>query len=91
MIRPLTDADLPQVYGIINDAAIAYKGAPFVAKLHPLLGGVFFYTFFNLYWAVSGFIKSTYFTCFYLWAKRCEEEGAADTSLAPAPLANALA
>ena len=78
------------VLGIVC-AAIAYNGAPIVAKLHPLLGAIFFYTFFNLYWAVAGFFKITYFTCFYLWAQRCAEEGSAETSLAPEPLAKALA
>jgi hypothetical protein len=69
---------------------IAYFGAPWVAHAHPLLGGIFFYTFVNLYWALAGFLKSTYFTCFYLWAERCADKGSHDFDLAPAPLANAL-
>lgn len=50
---------------------------------------VFFIT--NIYWGVSGFIKTTYFTCFYLWAKECEQQGASEPELAPAPLAACLA
>lgn len=75
----------------IGTAYVAYRGAPVVATVHPLLGGIFFYTFFNMYWALAGFVKITYFTCFYLWARSCEQERSADPALAPAPLANALA
>jgi len=43
-----------------------------------------------LYWTVSGFIKASYFTCFYMWANACAKQGSSDVKLAPAPLANAL-
>lgn len=41
-------------------------------------------------WGLSGFINTTYFTFFYLWAKECEKKGSAEVELAPAPLAACL-
>jgi hypothetical protein len=70
---------------------IAYYGQTALAHIHPIVGAVFFFIFFNLYWTVSGYIKIAYFTCFYLWAKECADKKSSATSLAPAPLAAALA
>jgi hypothetical protein len=42
--------------------------------------------FTNLFWALSAYLKSTYYTCFYLWSRECERNGAARPDLAPAPL-----
>ncbi|HJL17473.1 MAG TPA: DUF6159 family protein [Sandaracinaceae bacterium LLY-WYZ-13_1] len=56
----------------------------------PLVGVLIFFMLVNVYWTVSGFLKSVYYTCFYLWARECEQRGAADPSFAPRPLANAL-
>lgn len=69
---------------------VAFQGAGVLANIHPVVGAFFFFFVFNLAWAVTGFLKITYFTCFYLWAKQCEEQGSADVELAPAPLAAAL-
>jgi hypothetical protein len=69
---------------------IAMQGAGVLSHIHPIVGGFFFFFVFNLAWAITGFLKITYFTCFYLWAKQCEEQGSADVELAPAPLASAL-
>jgi hypothetical protein len=44
----------------------------------------------NLYWSVSGWMKITYATCFYMWARECEATGRQDQALAPAPLRAAL-
>jgi hypothetical protein len=44
----------------------------------------------NLYWSVSGWMKISYSTCFYLWARECEQAGRQDQALAPAPLRAAL-
>jgi FHA domain len=44
----------------------------------------------NLYWSVSGWMKISYSTCFYLWARECEQAGRQDHALAPAPLRAAL-
>jgi Family of unknown function (DUF6159) len=71
--------------------AVAYKGMGVLGAIHPIAGAAFFFTFFNLYWAVSGFLKITYFTCFYMWANECATKKSSDVSLAPAPLAAALA
>jgi hypothetical protein len=35
-------------------------------------------------------MKISYATCFYLWARHCEEQGSQDPALAPAPLRAAL-
>lgn len=69
---------------------VAYRGGGVLGGIHPILGGFFFFFMFNLAWAITGYLKITYFTCFYLWAKQCEEQGSADVELAPAPLASAL-
>lgn len=59
------------------------------------LGGVagFFlgFTMINLVWAVTGYLKITYFTCFYLWARECATRGSSQAAFAPAPLAATLA
>ncbi len=56
------------------------------------LAGLFIaLTLTNLVWAVTGYLKITYFTCFYLWSRECATRGQADPSFAPAPLAAALA
>jgi uncharacterized membrane protein YccF (DUF307 family) len=44
----------------------------------------------NAYWAISGWMKISYATCFYMWARQCEATGRQDASLAPAPLRAAL-
>ncbi|MFO0595750.1 MAG: DUF6159 family protein [Myxococcaceae bacterium] len=77
---------------VINIALfyVAYLGAGVLSGIHPIVGGFFFFFMFNLSWAITGYLKITYFTCFYLWAKQCEEKGSADIELAPAPLASAL-
>lgn len=49
------------------------------------------FTLTNLVWAVTGYLKITYFTCFYLWARECATRGQAHPSFAPAPLAASLA
>jgi hypothetical protein len=69
---------------------VAYAGAGVLGNIHPILGGFFFFFTFNAAWAITGYLKITYFTCFYLWAKKCEEQGSSDVELAPGPLAAAL-
>lgn len=48
-------------------------------------------TLTNLVWALTGYLKITYFTCFYLWARECATRGQSSPQFAPAPLAAALA
>jgi hypothetical protein len=69
---------------------LAYFSFRFGAMIHPILGGVLFFLFVNLYWCISGWMKAAYATCFYMWARACEQNGAADNALAPAPLRHAL-
>ena len=62
-----------------------------LGNFSPLLGMFAMMFFVNIYWALGGYLKITYFTCFYLWARECERQGSADPRLAPAPLAAAMA
>lgn len=54
------------------------------------LGVILWLLTVNTYWAVTGWLKISYSTCFYLWAKECERTGSQDSSLAPLPLRSAL-
>ena len=60
------------------------------AHLHPAVGALLAMLIVNLYWAVSGWMKIAYSTCFYLWARECERTGTQDHALAPVPLRTAL-
>ena len=59
------------------------------------IGGVFgffaFFTLTNVSWAITGYLRITYFTCYYLWARECAWRGQQSTQFAPAPLQAALA
>jgi hypothetical protein len=68
----------------------AYYGGGVLGGIHPIVGSVFFFFMINGAWAITGYIKISYFTCFYMWATECEKRGGADISYAPAPLAKAL-
>lgn len=60
------------------------------AHIHPAVGALLAMLVVNLYWAVSGWMKIAYSTCFYLWARECERTGTQDHALAPLPLRIAL-
>jgi hypothetical protein len=68
----------------------AYGALRALLPVNVILAAFCFYFITNIYWGLSGFIKTTYFTCFYLWAKECEKKGSAEVELAPAPLAACL-
>jgi hypothetical protein len=72
-------------------ATVAYAGLNALSHIHPILGAAFFFIFFNLYWSLAGYLKITYFTCFYVWANECATKKASDPAFAPEPLARALA
>jgi len=65
--------------------------ANMLSSISPILAGLVFFSMINVYWTVSGYMKSTYYTCFYLWARECERNNAADPRLAPAPLQASIA
>jgi hypothetical protein len=69
---------------------LAYYADAALSSLHPIAGAMAFFTLVNVYWALSGFLKISYFTCFYLWARECETQQSDSPDLAPAPLAAAL-
>mgnify|MGYP007112974396 CR=1 FL=1 len=56
-----------------------------------ILAGITFFLILNIFWGLSGYIKITYFTCFYVWAKNCANANSSEVSLAPKPLAAVLA
>ncbi|MGZ3429934.1 MAG: hypothetical protein ACXVCV_24960, partial [Polyangia bacterium] len=60
------------------------------AHIHPAIGALLSMLVVNLYWAVSGWMKIAYSTCFYMWARECERTGTTDHALAPIPLRTAL-
>jgi hypothetical protein len=60
------------------------------SHLHPAVGLLFAMVVVNLYWAVSGWLKAAYATCFYLWACECVRRQSTDRALAPLPLRHAL-
>ena len=60
------------------------------SHVHPILGVLLFFALVNLYWSISGWLKISYSTCFYLWAQRCAAEGRAEPALAPLPLRHAM-
>lgn len=78
------------ILGIVCGAA-AYGAYYFVGRFSVVAGTVLFFFIINSYWGISGYIKTTYFTCFYMWAKNCEEKKSSDVALAPAPLSTVLA
>jgi hypothetical protein len=69
---------------------LAYASFNVLAGIHMALGMLAFYTFVNVFWSVSGYIKGVYYTCYYLWAVECERQNSASPQLAPAPLRNVI-
>lgn len=69
----------------------AYFLSNLVSGISYILAGIIFFTMVNVYWAVSGYLRITYYTCFYLWASQCVAAQRPDPALAPAPLRNAMA
>jgi hypothetical protein len=61
-----------------------------LGHIHPAIGMLGGMLIVNLYWAVSGWLKIAYATCFYIWARECERMGSKDHALAPRPLRTAL-
>jgi hypothetical protein len=70
---------------------LAYMGMNALSAIHPMVGATVFFLMINVYWAVSGYVKITYFTCFYLYALECKRQGKADPAYAPGPLGETLA
>lgn len=59
-------------------------------NMSPVLGTIVGLFLINLSWAVSAYLKSTYYTCYYLWARECERNNQASVALAPEPLRNVM-
>jgi hypothetical protein len=69
---------------------LAWFSLRYGSLIHPFVGGILFFTFVNLYWSVSGWLKIAYATCFYMWARECERTKTTEHALAPRPLRAAL-
>jgi pSer/pThr/pTyr-binding forkhead associated (FHA) protein len=69
---------------------LAYLALRAGAHVAPWVGALGAMLVVNLYWAVSGWMKIAYATCFYMWARECERTGSQDHALAPLPLRSAL-
>jgi hypothetical protein len=75
--------------------AVVFPLAYFMLRLGwaihlPTVGALLFFTLVNLYWAVSGWMKISYSTMFYLWASECAKAQQPSNELAPLPLRTAL-
>lgn len=71
--------------------ALAYGLFYIISPYSVIAGGIMFFFALNIFWGLSGFVKITYYTCFYMWAKKCAEQGSSEISFAPRPLAVVLA
>src|SRR5262249_8426523 len=60
---------------------LAYLAMRGLGIVHPAIGALAAMVIVNLYWAVSGWVKISYATCFYLWARECERTGSTDHTL----------
>jgi len=70
---------------------VSFVGARILMLISPLLGMAFSLVVINATWAVAAYLKSTYYTCFYMWTRECERNRGVNPALAPAPLRNVLA
>lgn len=61
-----------------------------LGNISPIVAILASFTIVNAFWAISAYLKSNYYTCFYLWARECERNRQANPALAPAPLKNVL-
>jgi len=71
----------------------AFAAFTFLASfgtLGAVAGILVFFSMVNLFWTLSGYLKSVYYTCFYLWAVECERHQSPSPQWAPAPLRNVL-
>jgi hypothetical protein len=77
---------------LISLAAMLLSGFLFqvLGNISPILGLLASFTVVNAFWAITAYLKSNYYTCFYLWARECERTRSANPALAPAPLKNVL-
>ncbi|MDQ3036366.1 MAG: DUF6159 family protein [Myxococcota bacterium] len=68
----------------------AYGAMSVLGSVSPVLAVLAFFTITNMFWAVTGYMKGVYYTCFYLWATECERQHSSSPQLAPAPLRNVI-
>lgn len=77
---------------LLSAATMILSGAAmrFLMPIQPIVALLVSFTVVNFFWAATAFLKSNYYTCFYLWARECERTRSANPALAPAPLRNVL-
>lgn len=66
--------------------ALAFGAFNVLSRINVILAMMVALFFTNAFWALSAYLKSTYYTCFYLWSRECERNNQANPNLAPAPL-----
>ena len=69
----------------------SFVGYRILMPISPVLGLLFSLVVINATWAIAAYLKSTYYTCYYMWTRECERNKGVHPSLAPAPLRNVLA
>ena len=69
---------------------LAFAAFNALAPINVALGMIASLFFTNLFWSLTAYLKSTYYTCFYLWSRECEKNNAVNPAWAPAPLRNVL-
>jgi hypothetical protein len=71
-------------------SVLAFGAYNTLAPINVALGLAASLFFTNCFWSLTAYLKSTYYTCFYLWSRECEKNNAANPAWAPAPLRNVL-
>ena len=80
-----------QVVFIGGGSVLAYQLQSMIGGGFGMLLGLFVALLLNnVYWSLSGFLRTTYYTCYYMWASQCLAQRRADPQLAPLPLQRVL-
>ncbi|MFO0685927.1 MAG: DUF6159 family protein [Sandaracinus sp.] len=75
---------------MVGFVLVSFVGYRILWPISPLLGLAFSLVILNATWAIAAYLKSTYYTCFYMWTRECERHQGVNPAFAPAPLRNVL-
>ncbi len=75
---------------MVGFVLVSFVGYRILWPISPLLGLAFSLVVLNATWAIAAYLKSTYYTCFYMWTRECERNQGVHPAFAPAPLRNVL-
>ena len=76
---------------MVGFLVVSFVGVRVLMPISPLLSIGFSLFVINATWAIAAYLKSTYYTCFYMWTRECERHKGVNPAFAPAPLRNVLA